>query len=153
MTDEVAELAPRLRRYCVEIGATPEAVYDCWSRFEEFPRFSPAVLRVQQIDPSHVLWEAVDAMGRRRLWESRILERVPGRRLAWRNASGTSNAGWVELSPLPSARTRLELCLDYRPDGILERVADAFGWIDAAIQRDLRRFGRFVETSSGERPL
>jgi uncharacterized membrane protein len=152
MTDEVAELAPRLRHFQVEIAATPETVYDCWSRFEEFPRFSPTVLQVQEIDPSHVLWEAVDTLGRRRVWESRILERVPGHRLAWRNASGSNNAGWVELSPLPRSRTRLELCLNYQPDGFLERVADVFGWIDAAIRRELRRFGRFVEGSPDRRP-
>ena len=153
MTDEVAELAPRLRRFSVEIAATPGAVFDCWCRFEEFPRFSPGVLRVKQIDPSRVLWEALDAMGRRRLWESQILERVPGHRLAWRNVSGSNNAGWVELSPLPSSRTRLELCLNYQPNGFLERVADAFGWIDAGIQRDLCSFGRFAESAASRRQL
>jgi uncharacterized membrane protein len=59
----------------------------------------------------------------------------------------------VEFSPLPSARTRLELCLNYQPSGFLARVADAFGWIDAGIQRDLRRFGRFAESASTGRKL
>jgi uncharacterized membrane protein len=153
MTDEVEEFAPRLRRFSVEIDATPDAVYDCWSRFEEFPRFSPGVARVKQIDPSHVLWEAVDAMGRRRLWETKILERVPGQRLSWRNVTGSNNAGQVEISALPSSRTRLDLCLNYQPSGFLERMADALGWIDAGIRRDLQRFGRFVETASAGRHL
>ena len=120
MTDEVAELAPRLRRFSIEIAATPGAVYECWCRFEKLPRFR----------------------------ESRNAERAPGHRLAWCTASGSSNTGWVELSPLPSARTRLELCLNYQPNGFLERVADAFGWIDAGIRRDLRSFGRFAESAS-----
>ena len=104
MTDEVAELAPRLRRFSVEIDATPGAVHDCWSRFEEFPRFRTAVLR-------------------------------------------------VNVSPLPSSRTRLELCLNYQPSRFLARVADAFGWIDAGIRRDLRRFGRFAERATARRQL
>jgi uncharacterized membrane protein len=147
-----AENAPRPRRFSVEIDAPPDAVYACWTRFDQAPRISPAILRTQQVGPRHLLFEALDGIGRRRLWEVEIVERVPGCRVAWRSQSASA-AGSVELSPLPGVRTRLELVVQYRPSGLLERVADALGWIDAGVRRDLRRFGRFAEGASRDRAL
>lgn len=152
MRETAAENAPRPRRFSVEIDAAPSAVYECWSRFDQAPRISPAILRAQQVGPRHLLFEALDGVGRRRLWEVEIVERVPDHRLAWRSQS-ENVAGCVELSPLPGVRTRLELTVQYRPSGLLERVADALGWIDAGVRRDLRRFGRFAESVSRSREL
>jgi uncharacterized membrane protein len=151
MSDAIAENSPRFRRFSVEIGAPPAAVYDAWARVDELPRLSPSVLRVKRIDASHALYETVDALGRQRLWDLRVLEREPGHRLAWRSEceGGAASSGAVELAPLPGGRTRLDVDLDYRPSGLLERIADALGWIDAGIRRDLRRFAHFVEAAAG----
>lgn len=152
MTDGDAENPPHRRRFTIEIAARPAAVYDAWVRVEELPRLSPSVLQVKRIDASHMVYETVDALGRQRLWDLRILERAPAHRLAWRSvcAGGAASSGAVELEPLPGGRTRLEVSIDYAPSGVLERIADALGWIDAGIGRDLRRFARFVE--AGARP-
>ena len=149
MRPEVAEISTHLRRFSIEIGASPGVIYDCWTRIEQLPRLSPAILRVKRIDASHMLYEAVDTLGCRRLWDLRILERVPGHRLAWRSecGRGAASAGWAELTALPGARTQLDVGLDYRPSSFLERVADALGWIDAGIRGDLQRFARHVEAA------
>ena len=140
------DAAGEARSFAVRIRASPERVYERWNRVEEFPRFMPAVQRVKELAVGHVLWEASDPAGRPRLFESRVVERVPGRSLAWCSVSGASYAGRVEVIPLPDGTTRFELRLHYAPSGAIERLADALGLLDVAIARELRRFGRFVET-------
>jgi len=129
----------------IEISQPVNAVYDQWSRCQEFPRFMKGIKEVILIDGKNVRWNAAIG-GRAKDWDAEIVEQVPNRRIGWRSTRGAINSGTVTFVPLSPARTRVILYLTYKPEGIFEKLADNLGLIAARVSGDLNRFKEFIES-------
>ncbi len=118
-------------------------VYDQWTQFEEFPRFMEGVKEVRQLDERRLRWRA-EIGGKEETWEAEITHQEPDRRIAWRNTSGPYNAGLVVFQPA-EGETEVTLRIDYEPQGLVEKIGDALGFVSRRVQGDLERFKEFIE--------
>jgi hypothetical protein len=53
--------------------------------------------------------------------------------------------GVVRFEPLSDNRTRVNLELEYDPQGVVENVGDALGFVSRRVEGDLERFKTFIE--------
>lgn len=129
----------------IEVDLPTEVVYNQWTQFEEFPRFMEGVESVQQLDDKRLHWKA-NIGGKNVEWFAEISEQRPEEIIEWRSISGTKNIGSVEFTPLESGdRTLVSLNLSYEPEGVVEKTADALGFVSSKVQGDLNRFKEFIE--------
>ncbi len=129
----------------IVVDVPVEAVYDQWTQFESFPSFMDGVERVVQHDDRTLTWWAKIA-GKREEWTARIVDQTPNTRIAWKSTQGTENAGAVMFQPLGADRTRVTLAIEAQPDGVIEHVGDAAGFLDRQVEGDLERFKKFIES-------
>lgn len=134
----------RVERF-VEVERPISVVYDQWTRFEEFPRFMFGVKAVHRIDPTHLRWTA-SVWGVTEEWVAEIVEQQPNSRISWKSVSGKPSAGTVRFEPLSATRTRVRLGMAYQPQGLIERVGEALGFLDAQVQNAVDDFKVFIET-------
>ncbi|HET8540190.1 MAG TPA: SRPBCC family protein [Anaeromyxobacter sp.] len=128
----------------VEIEKPLRMVYDQWTQFEEFPRFMEGVEEVVQRGDRMLHWKARIG-GKVEEWDAEIVDQVPDQQIAWRHTRGAVNRGVVTFSPLDAERCKVTLALEYDPDGFVEKVGDALGFVSRRVEGDLERFKRFVE--------
>ena len=86
----------------------------------------------------------------RREWDAEITEQHPDERVAWRATDGATNAGVVTFHRLDDDRTAVMLQLDFEPEGFVENVGDALGFVTPACRGDLERFKEFIESRGTE---
>ena len=121
------------------------AVYDQWTQFEEFPRFMENVEQVQQLDAKRLHWVA-EIAGQRKEWTAEITDQTPDTRIAWRSTSGDQNDGAVLFESLGPDRTRVTLRIDADPQGPVETAGAALGFLERAVEADLKRFKEYIES-------
>ncbi|HVG95133.1 MAG TPA: SRPBCC family protein [Planctomycetota bacterium] len=129
----------------VQVEVPLRTAYDQWTQFEEFPRFMEGVESVEQLDPAHVAWNARIA-GQRVGWTAEIVEQRPDQVIAWRSTSGAKHEGRLTFEPMSPTRTRLRVALDYEPQGLSQKTADAIGLVALRIGRELESFKSFIES-------
>jgi len=133
----------------IDVDVPVRTAYDQWTQFEEFPLFMDAVEKVEQIDDTHVGWTArIDGIQKR--WTAEITEQTPDQRIAWHAVDGATNAGVVTFHRLADESTRVTLQLDVEPDGPLEKIGDALGFVARQAKGDMERFKRFIESRGTE---
>jgi uncharacterized membrane protein len=132
----------------IDIEVPVRAAYNQWTQFEEFPRFMEGVEAVQQLSDDRLHWIA-DIGGRRKEWDARITEQIPDQRISWRSEAGAANDGIVSFQPLDEG-TRINLLVQYDPEGMVENVGDAMGFMDRRVGGDLQRFKEFIEERGRE---
>jgi uncharacterized membrane protein len=134
----------------VEVKAPVNAVYNQWTQFEQFPRFMAGVKEVKQLDDTHVHWHA-EIWGKDKEWDAEITEQVPDQRISWRSISGDApNAGSVRFEPVGPDRTRVNLTMEYEPQGVIENVGDKLGVMSARVQNTVEDFKKFIENRGRE---
>jgi uncharacterized membrane protein len=133
----------------IEVDAPVTTVYNQWTQFEEFPRFMEGVDSIQQQDDRHLHWIASHA-GKRHEWDAEIVDQAPDKRVAWRDVSGTTNEGEVTFEPLGTDRTRVNVRMDWEPEGVREKIGAALGFDDRRVKGDLARFKSFIEERGAE---
>lgn len=127
----------------IEISAEPEELFALWTRFERLHETFDGVRRVKVIGPGRVLWD-VDLAGVQLVWEARIIDWEPNRRLAWKSFWGPRHQGEVRLTRVGELRTRLEVEIEYEAVGLLQRIA---GWLDLVgqqLETELMLFQRLI---------
>ena len=102
--------------------------YDRWTRFEDFPSFMDGVDRVEQLDDKTLRWTATVA-GIPKTWTAEITDQTPNTRVAWKSVDGAENAGAVLFAPKGGDRTEVILRIDAEPEGAVENVGDALGFL------------------------
>lgn len=132
----------------IEIDVPVRIAYNQWTQFEEFPHFMEGVERVRQLAPDRLHWVA-DIGGHVKEWDARIVDQTPDERIAWRSESGTANDGVVTFHP-DGDRTRIDLSVEYEPEGFTEHVGDAMGFMSRRVEGDLERFKEFIEKRGSE---
>ena len=133
----------------IDVTAPVSTVYNQWTQFEEFPRFMEGVKSVTQTDDTHLHWVA-EVAGREVEWDAEITEQHPDERVAWRATSGAENAGVATFHRIDDETTRVTLQLDADPEGIVESVGTALGFLDRRVKGDLERFKEFLEHRGSE---
>lgn len=130
--------------HTLHIDLPLQAVYNQWTRFEDFPLFMKGVREVRQLDYQRVEWLVVLG-GRVKTWQAEIYEQVPDTCIAWRSTKGVETSGRVEFNPMGRHATSVHLRLVYEPEGICEKAAAALGLIKALVRGDLMRFKEIIE--------
>jgi len=133
----------------IDVNVPLHTAYNQWTQFESFPKFMQGVEEVRQLDDKRLHWRA-EIGGKQKEWDAEIVEQEADQRVAWRSLSGAPNDGIVTFEPIDANTTRVTLALDYAPEGLLENVGDALGFVSGRIQGDLKRFKEFIEARGAE---
>jgi uncharacterized protein (TIGR02271 family) len=133
----------------IDVHVPLHTAYNQWTQFEEFPHFMEGIEEVRQLDDKRLHWRA-EIGGKNKEWDAEIIEQTPDRRVAWRSTSGAPNDGIVTFQPIDANTTRVTLALDYAPEGFLENVGDALGFVSGRVEGDLKRFKEFIEARGAE---
>jgi len=133
----------------VDVKVPVTSVYNQWTQFEDFPRFMEGVKSVDQIDDTHLRWVA-EVAGKDETWNAEITEQHADERIAWSATSGAENAGVVTFHRIDDETTRVTLQLDADPEGVVENVGTALGFLDRRVKGDLDRFKEFIEARGAE---
>ena len=133
----------------IELEVPVSTAYNQWTQFEDFPKFMATVEAVNQIDTTHLHWRAIVG-GKIKEWDAEITEQIPDERIAWRSTSGVRNSGVVTFHKITDSRTRVMLQMDYDPQNLAEKVADAGGAVKLTTKGNLKRFKKLLETRGQE---
>ena len=128
----------------VDVNVPIQTAYNQWTQFEEFPRFMEGVKSVTQTDDTHLHWVA-EIAGKDKEWDAEITEQHPDERVAWNATSGAENAGVVTFHRIDDETTRVTLQMDVDPEGLVENVGTALGFLDRRVKGDLERFKELIE--------
>jgi uncharacterized membrane protein len=139
---------PNAMKY-VDVHVPVRTAYNQWTQFEDFPHFMEGVKSVKQLDDKRLHWRA-EIAGNEEEWDAIITEQIPDERVAWTSTTGAKNAGVVTFHHLDDNTTRVTLQLDYEPEGVVENVGSALGFVDRRVQGDLERFKKFIESRGEE---
>jgi uncharacterized membrane protein len=126
-------------------------VYNQWTQFESFPQFMEGVESVRQLDDTTTEWH-VSVGGVDRSFTADIVEQKPDSHIAWRSQAEPSQAGRVAFHP-EGTSTRIDLWMDFDPQGLVESAGDKLGFVQRRVEGDLERFKHFIEdqgSSSGQ---
>ncbi len=135
----------------IDVKVPASTAYNQWTQFEEFPRFMEGVTSVTQTDDTHLRWVA-EVGGVEKEWDAEITEQHPDQRVAWRATSGAENAGVATFHRIDDETSRVTLQMDVDPEGLVENVGTALGFLDRRVKGDLERFKEYLEgrrTASG----
>jgi uncharacterized membrane protein len=133
----------------IDVKVPVSTAYNQWTQFEEFPRFMESVKSVTQTDDTHLHWVA-EVGGREKEWDAEITEQHPDERVAWKAIAGAGNAGVVTFHRIDDETTRVTLQLDADPEGLVETVGTALGFLDRRVKGDLERFKEYIESRGTE---
>ena len=133
----------------IDVNVPLHTAYNQWTQFEEFPSFMEGVESVTQLDDRHLRWVA-DIGGETREWQAEIVAQEPDRRVAWRATDGKDNAGVVTFQPLDQTTTRVEVQMQWEPEGMKEKAGSMVGMDDRRVKGDLERFKDMIESRGVE---
>jgi uncharacterized membrane protein len=133
----------------VEVDVPLTTAYNQWTQFEEFPRFMEGVESIKQLDDRRLHWVAEHG-GKRHEWDAEIVDQTPDTRIAWRDVKGKMNAGAVTFERLDEARTRVDVHMDWEPEGVKEEIGSLLGFDKRRVKGDLARFKTFIEERGRE---
>ena len=128
----------------VDVAVPVQTAYDQWTQFESFPMFMEGVEKVEQLDDTTLRWTA-EIAGQKRTWKAKIAEQLPDERIAWTSTDGARNAGVVTFHRLDDNKSRVTLQLDVDPEGPVDNIGDALGFVQRRAKGDLERFKEFIE--------
>jgi uncharacterized membrane protein len=133
----------------IDVNVPVRTAYNQWTQFESFPQFMEGVTKIEQLNDKRLHWHA-NIAGKEEQWNAEIVEQTPDKRVAWRSTSGAENSGAVSFQSLGANSTRVTLRLDYDPEGIIENIGDALGFVSRRVEGDLERFKQFIESRGAE---
>ena len=133
----------------IDVQVPVSTAYNQWTQFEEFPRFMEGVKSVTQTDDTHLHWVA-EIAGKEEEWDAEISEQHVDERIAWQATSGAENAGVVTFHRIDDNTTRVTLQLDAEPEGLVENIGTALGFLDRRVKGDLDRFKEYIESRGTE---
>ncbi|MEV0531575.1 SRPBCC family protein [Kitasatospora sp. NPDC050463] len=135
----------------VQVDVPLAVAYEQWRKVEDFPLFMRGVVSIERAgELTH--W-VVGVAGAYREFDARTTEVVPDERVAWAAVAGeVRQAGVVTFHRVGEDTTRIMLQLDVEPQGLLERIGEALGFVDRQVIDDLHDFKEFVEATHGGPP-
>ena len=133
----------------IDVAVPVSTAYNQWTQFEDFPHFMEGVKSVTQTDDTHLHWVA-EVAGKEKEWDAEVTEQHADERIAWNATSGAENAGVVTFHRVSDTSTRVTLQMDVDPEGVVENVGTALGFLERRVKGDLERFKEFIESRGTE---
>ena len=136
----------------VTIGRPRQELYDFWRQFERLPQIMDNLESVERLDDDRSRWRIKGPGGKAIELVNRLVEDVPGSRLAWESEEGSDldTSGVIEFTDAPPGRgTYVRFLMAYDPPGgAIGRGIAKLLQREPSIQarRDLRRFKQLMET-------
>lgn len=128
----------------IDVNVPVAVAYNQWTQFETFPQFMDNVESIRQLDDDTLVWKA-EVAGNDQEWTAEITEQTPDQRIAWTNTNGATNAGVVTFHKIDDNTTRVMLQIEYDPEGFIENVGAALGFVQRGLESDLENFKEFIE--------
>jgi uncharacterized membrane protein len=132
----------------VDVAVPLKAAYNLWTEFEEWPSFMHRVDSAQQLDDSTVSF-STKVWGITKQFEAEIVEQRPDERIEWKVSEGLAHSGVVTFHKLAPRLTRIEVTLDMKPDGMVEKMGRGMRFAKRAVRGDLHRFKAYAEMEEG----
>ncbi|HEV2078585.1 MAG TPA: SRPBCC family protein [Allosphingosinicella sp.] len=134
----------------VTINRPARELYDFWRDFTNFPQFMDNIRSVEKLDDKRSHWVIKAPAGTSVEFDSRIVEDIPGKLIAWESEEGASvpNRGRVQFIDAPGGRTTVRTSISYDPPaGAAGKVVAKLFQRDPATQarEDLRNFKELME--------
>jgi uncharacterized membrane protein len=129
----------------VQIGRSPEEVFNSWVDWGRLPRVSENVIDIRYSgDRSH--WRVAVA-GQLIEWDAITEQWIPNQAIGWKSVNGPKHTGRVTFSPL-GEDTLVHVTMNYAPPSRLLRpfVATLTGHMEGLIEKVLRDFKASVES-------
>ncbi len=133
----------------IEVNVPDSVAYNQFTQFEDFPQFMKSVKEIRQLDDKRLHWKA-NVAGEDKEWDAEITEQIPDKRIAWRSIGGVRNGGVVTFHKISDNVTRVTLQMDYEPEGVLEKIGDAFGAVRMEARSNLSNFKELLEKRGSE---
>ena len=130
----------------IDVKAPISAVYALWTQFEDFPQFMGGVESITQLTDDKLPWK-VSIAGVERAFDAEITEQHLDERVAWRSIDGETHAGVVTFHRIDDDPTRVNVQIDWKPQGIVEAAGALLQVDDAQIGKDLKRFKEIAEAA------
>lgn len=134
----------------IEVNVPVTEAYGLFRQFEQFPTFMEGIEQVRREGQDRLYWRASIA-GRDEEWEARVTADEPDTRIAWESVSGARNAGVVTFDKLDEDSTRVNLHIEYDPEGFVENAGSALGVVNGRMRGDLQRFKEAAEDGAYRR--
>ncbi len=133
----------------IDIQASPESVYDVWSRYENFPHFMSHVIEVRDLGNQRSHWVVQGPAGSEVEFDAQLTASDRPRRLAWQSEPGAKvhSEGVVTLVP-HGGGTRATVRMSWKPPaGALGQGIAVLTGADpeTALDEDLQRMKQFIE--------
>ena len=128
----------------VDVAVPIKVAYNLWTQFEDWPDFMHRVDSAQQVDDETVEL-STKVWGITRHFKAEIVEQRPDERIEWDVAEGLSHSGVVTFHELAPRLTRIEVTLDVKPEGLLEKAGRGMRFTKRAVRGDLHRFKALAE--------
>lgn len=138
------------------IDRPARTLYDFWRDFTNLSRFMDNIKSVEKLDDKRSHWVIKAPAGTSVEFDSRVVEDVPGRVIAWESEEGASvpNRGRVEFVESGSgSATNVTTTISYDPPaGAAGRLVAKLFQREPSVQarEDLARFKRLMETGSAD---
>lgn len=129
----------------IDVSVPVTTAYNQWTQFESFPQFLDEVDSITQTDDTHTHW-TVTVGGATREFDAEITEQHPDERVAWTSTGGdTAHAGVVTFHKLSDDTSRVTVQLDWKPEGLAEKLGSMMGMASHAVKKDLENFKELIE--------
>jgi uncharacterized membrane protein len=128
----------------IDIAVPRRVVYDQWTQFEDLPERSHAIQDVTQEDDETTKWQGKILFSTRN-WEAEIVQQVPDRRIVWESSGDVDHRGVVTFHALADELTRVQVEMEYHPQGVVEKIGNLFLTVRHRVRKDLRLFKHRLE--------
>jgi uncharacterized membrane protein len=128
----------------IDVDVPVRVAYDQWTQFETFPEFMSGVDSITQIDDELTHW-VVSIGGVRREFDAEIGDQVPDQHVTWRSVGDVTHRGRVTFAPTGADSTRVDLEIEWEPEGFTEHAGAALQLDDLQVKTDLKKFKEFIE--------
>lgn len=139
----------------IEVNATADECYAWWRGLTNLPQIMPDVESVTPEAGSTEMthWKVSGPLGKTVEWDARIVEDVPGEKIAWASVDSSGmevkNSGAVRFDA-KGATTGIEVSLAYDPPAGLvgDAVAKVFSDPQDKVERALESFKATIESGA-----
>lgn len=128
----------------IDVNVPLNTAYNQWTQFESFPDFMSGVEAVTQIDDARTHW-VTSIGGVEREFDAEVVDQQPDHHIAWRAVGELDQGGRVEFTQLDPETTRIDLTVDWDPQGFVEKAGSALQVDESIVRADLERFREFIE--------
>jgi uncharacterized membrane protein len=136
-------------RESVDVAVPRRTAYNQWTQFEDLPSILKSVRSIEQTQDDVLKW-TVQLGPLTRSWTAEIDEQAPDERIAWHSTEGPEHRGAITFHQLDSNLTRVQIEMEYIPQGPVDKLASLFRLAQHHVRADLELFKHYLELSGEE---